>query len=307
MIYDTILIGGGPASLSAAVYLARANYKIAFIEKKAPGGKVVNTGLVENYLGIEGLSGPVLAYQFFNHATKSGATYIAEEVINIKKLGEKKFNVVTNRTVYETKTVVIATGSKERKLNIKGEEEYQNKGVSGCAICDAPLFKNGVMTFIGGGDAAVGEALHVMNFAKRINLIHRRDFFRAKKTLVEKLFASSKVKKYLFYVANEIIGNGEHVTKIRIKNTQSGEEKELETNVVFPYIGADPNVHIVIQSKMDTILNKDNYVVTNSVLETKIKGIFAAGDVVENKMRQIATAVGDGALVSRSIIAYLEE
>ena len=276
------------------------------LKKGAPGGKVVNTGDVENYLGSNSVLGPDLAMNFFNHAIQANAEYIGDEVVKIVKKDESFF-VITKDSKYETKTVVLATGTKERKLQVKGEEFYENKGVSGCAICDAPLFKNKVMTFIGGGNASIGEALHVMNFAKSINLVHRRDFFRASDTLVKKLFDNEKVTPYLFYVVTEILGDGERVTSIKIKNNKTNEEKILETAVVFPYIGADPNVDVLLNSNMDYLLDKNKYVIVDKDMKTTIDGLFAAGDVIFKEMRQIATAVGDGAIVSRSVISFLEE
>ena len=300
-MYDLIIVGAGPAGLTAAVYASRAGLKTLILEKGAPGGKVFVTHLVENYPGFESISGRELAGNMHKHALKFGAEYVYGDVLKIEDLGETK-EVTTNMGKYTSKTVIIATGTENRKLDIKGEDEFTGRGVSYCAICDGNFFKGKDVVCVGGGNSALEEALYLADVCKSVTIIHRRDEFRAENYIVENVKKHPNIKLALDSVVEEIIGE-DKVSSVKLKNVKTKEVTTLDTEGVFIYVGL-----ISLTSNFNTlpILDKTGAVLTNEHMETSIKGIYSAGDVKSKELRQIATAISDGAIAAQSIINSLK-
>ena len=300
-MYDLIIVGAGPAGLTAAVYASRAGLKTLILEKGAPGGKVFVTHLVENYPGFESISGRELAGNMHKHALKFGAEYVYGDVLKIEDLGETK-EATTNMGKYTSKTVIIATGTENRKLDIKGEDEFTGRGVSYCAICDGNFFKGKDVVCVGGGNSALEEALYLADVCKSVTIIHRRDEFRAENYIVENVKKHPNIKLALDSVVEEIIGE-DKVSSVKLKNVKTKEVTILDTEGVFIYVGL-----ISLTSNFNTlpILDKTGAVLTNEHMETSIKGIYSAGDVKSKELRQIATAISDGAIAAQSIINSLK-
>lgn len=301
-IYDLIIIGSGPAGMSASVYASKAKLSTLIFEKDYPGGKVVKTSFVENWPGEERIEGYELATKMFEHSTSFGSEYSQSKVVEIINDGDIK-KVVTEEGTYKAYAVIVATGTKERKIGIPGEDEYYGKGVSYCAICDGSLYKDCDMVVIGGGNSALQESLYLANFAKHIYLVHRRDTFRAEETLIEEIKENEKIDLLLNYVATEIHGN-DVVNAITVKNLLTGEIKKIDTEVVFPFIGSDPESSFL---KNLGVLDDKGHVIVNEQLETTIPGLFAAGDVIKKELRQIVTAVSDGAIAATNAYHYIKD
>ncbi len=302
-MYDVAIIGSGPAGLTAAIYTSRAKLKTVILEKLVVGGQVTTTYEVENYPGfVEPVNGFLLMNNFERQAKRFGAKIVTGvEVESISKNNEV-FNIETNKGQYQSKAVIIATGAKFRKVGIPGEETYTGKGVSYCATCDGAFFKEKIVAVIGGGNSALEEALFLTKFVKKVYLIHRRTEFRADKVIQEKVLSNEKIEPVLNYLPIEIKGDNE-VKEIVIEEKTTGERRSLSVNGVFVFIGLTPNSEFL----KGIVKTDDNgYILTDASLETNVNGIFAAGDVLKKELRQIATAVGDGALVSNSVKKYLE-
>ena len=289
--YEIVIIGGGPAGLSAGLYASRARLNSLLIERGVVGGQIADAELVENYPGFaEGISGLELGQLMHQQATKYGLSTIIAEVTGIELQGEK--NVVkTTEGNFTTKAVIIASGSERCKLGIPGEEEFTGKGVSYCATCDAFFFREQPVSVVGGGDAAITEALHLVKFASRVIVIHRRDQLRASRILQEKAFAEPKIEFLWNSVVEEIEGE-DKVKRLRLRNVITGEKSILEVSGVFVSIGLRPNTDYL---KGVLPLDAAGYIITNERMETEIPGIFAAGDICLNSARQAITAAGDGA------------
>lgn len=303
--FDLIIIGGGPAGFTSAVYAGRAGLKILIIEKETPGGKVSKTYEIENYPPFINIKGIDLSSKMFQQSLQYNNAFIGENVLNIKKLG-KWMVVKTNKNVYKSYAIVIATGTKERKLHVDGEEKYFSKGVSTCAVCDGALFKNQIIAVVGGGWSATEEALYLTRFVKKLYLIHRRQKFRTPDTILDKVKKNDKIELILDTVVEKISGNNEFVTDISLKNIKTSEKTKLKVAAIFPYIGQIPNTAF---AKGLEILNKDGFVIINNreTFETNVSGIFAAGDVLVKNLRQIANAVGDGANAGQGAVAYIDK
>jgi thioredoxin reductase (NADPH) len=306
-IYDVIIIGGGPAGLTAGLYLARARLKTLLFEAQAIGGEVVLTDLVENYPGFpDGIRGYDLIQKFKNQSQKFGLEMRLEKVNEIKesKLNKRKnFIVTTDKEEFKTLAVIIATGVRARKLNIKGENEFLGRGVSYCATCDAPFFKDKEIAVVGGGDTAVEEALFLTKFAKKIFLIHRRNRLRATKILQERILSNPKAEFIWESVVTEILGKGK-VEKVKIKNVKDNSEKELACQGIFVFIGFSPNTEFL---KGFIEMDENGYIITDQEMETSREGIFSCGDCRFKSLRQIVTACGDGAISAVSAQNYVEE
>jgi len=301
-MYDNIIIGGGPAGLTAGLYNARARMNVLLLEKFAPGGQVLNTDWVENFPGFpEGVSGFELMDRMKNQAERFDLEIRSEEVIKLEVRGDTKI-VTTSKEELETRAVVLACGASWRRLGIEGEDRLIGKGVSFCATCDGPFYRDEEVAVIGGGDTAVEEAMFLTRFASKIHLVHRRDKLRAVKVLQERAMAAEKIQFVWDTIPLRIIGeNG--VEAIELKNVKTGDVSQIEVHGVFVFIGTLPNTELV-RELVD--LDKNGFIVTNPRMESSIPGIFAAGDIRSKAFRQISTAVGDGAEAAFAVEKYLE-
>ncbi len=301
--YDVIIIGGGPAGLSAGLYAARARLSTLLIEKGIFGGQIANAELVENYPGFpEGSSGFELCQLMHQQATKYGLETVAAEVTAIELVDKGKV-VKTTEGEYRAKAVIVATGAEPNRLGVPGEERLLGKGVSYCATCDGPLFRDQVVAVIGGGDSAVEEGLLLTRFASRVILIHRRDQLRASKLLQQKALANQKMEFLWDTVAEEILGD-DKVEGLSLRNVKTGERSTIEVSGVFIYVGLHPNTEFL---RGLLSLDAQGHIVTDEEMKTEIAGIFAAGDIRQNSPRQVITAAGDGATAALSAERFLSE
>lgn len=304
-MYDVIIIGGGPAGLTAGLYTSRARLKSLLIEKGFPGGQVMTTEWIENYPGFEdGIAGADLAQKMEKQATKFGLEIIQGSVLSVSLDGKTKKVALEDGTVHEAKSIILATGSNPKPLGIKGEDEFRGRGVSYCATCDAAFFKDSDLAVIGGGDSAVEEGIFLTKFAKTVCIVHRRDQLRATKVVQERAFENPKIKMVWDSVPEEIVGDATGVTSLKIKNVKTDEVSELKVQGVFIYIGYIPNTDPV---KDIITINESNYAVADENMASSGDGIFIAGDVRDKPLKQIATAVGDGATAAISAEKYIEE
>lgn len=300
-ILDVVIIGAGPAGMTAAIYASRANLDVLMIEKDFYGGQMQSTGEIENYTGYDFISGAELSEKMFSHTQKFGAKFTFGEIQNIKLSKDFK-TVETTKEKFNAKTVIISTGTTPRKLNIPGEEEFLSKGVSYCATCDGAFFKGKNVVVVGGGDSAVEEALYLSNIAKKVTVVHRRDKLRAQKILQDRAFAKNNVE----FLWNSTITaiNGEHsVNSVTINNLHTNEEYNLSVDGVFVYVGMIPQTNVFANLG---ILDENGYVVASEDLSTKIPGVFVAGDVRQKETRQIVTATSDGAIAAQSAFKFIE-
>lgn len=302
-MYDVIIIGAGPAGLSAAIYSARGKLNTLVIEKTVIGGKSLVIDDIENYPGFpDGISGYDLSNKLESQAKKFNANFITTEVKEIKQ-EIPFFKILTNTEELYSKTVVIASGSSYRRLNVEGEDRLIGRGVSYCAVCDGAFFKNQKLIVVGGGNTALHEAIYLSRFANEVNIIHRRDEFRATKLLQDKVTTNNKIKFILSSVITKING-ADKVESVIVNNLKESKFYKLEIDGVFIAIGQVPNTEFC---KNLLKLDENGYIITNDKLETSIPGIFAIGDVRTTNLRQVATAVGDGACVSSMIEEYLQD
>ena len=289
--YEVIIIGGGPAGLTAGLYTSRARLNSLLLEKGLVGGQITDAELVENYPGFaEGISGLELGQLMHQQATKYGLETLLAEVTGIELKGEQKV-VKTTKGNFTGKAVIIANGSERRKLGLPGEEKLTGRGVSYCATCDAPFFQEKPVAVVGGGDAAITEALHLAKFASRVIVIHRRNQLRASRILQEKASSEPKIEFLLDSIVDEIEGE-DVVKKIKLRQVTTGKESTLDVAGVFIAVGLKPNTDYL---KGVLTLDAAGYITTNDRMETEIPGIFAAGDIRQNSARQAITAAGDGA------------
>ena len=302
-MYDLIIVGGGPGGLTAAIYAARGGLKTVVVESMMPGGQAALTESIENYPGFpEGISGFELANKFYQQALNQGAEFLFENVIDLK-LKEKVKTVVTEKQTLEGRAVIIASGSKPKFLGVEGEKAFHGRGVSYCATCDGAFYKEKRLAVIGGGNAALEEAVYLTKFASEVFIIHRRSGFRAAQVAIEHAQNNPKIDFKLNYTLEEIAGN-DKVEKVILKNKESSEIEELQVDGVFIYIGTEPNTKFAA----DYFNTDDNgYIITDGLLRTNIEGVYAVGDIRNTPLRQVATAVGDGALAAVQIERYLAD
>ncbi|EMC23236.1 thioredoxin-disulfide reductase [Streptococcus mutans] len=300
-MYDTIIIGSGPAGMTAALYAARSNLKVAVIEQGAPGGQMNSTSDIENYPGYDLISGPELSMKMHEPLEKFGVENLYGIVTAVEDHGNFK-KVLTDDNSYETKTVIIATGAKHRPLAVAGEETYNSRGVSYCAVCDGAFFRGQDLLVVGGGDSAVEEALFLTRFANKVTIVHRRDELRAQKVLQERAFANDKVDFIWDSVVKEIKGNDLKVTNVDIENVKTGQVNNYAFGGVFIYVGLDPVSSMV--KELD-ITDEAGWIPTDDHMKTKVAGVFAIGDVRQKDLRQITTAVGDGAVAAQEAYQYI--
>ena len=304
VIYDAIIIGGGPAGLTAGIYLSRARMDTLLIEKALPGGQAILTEIIENYPGFShGITGPELMQKMEEQAVRFGLKIKYGEVAEIKTKEDKVKIVKINNQEYRTLTIILASGAEASKLDIPGEEEFRGKGVSYCGTCDAPFFKDQKIVVVGGGDTAIEEALYLSKFTREITVIHRRDRLRATKILQERIFLNKKINFSWSSIPLKILGKYK-VEGILIKDLITSEEKEIPCQGVFIFVGNLPNTKFL----KDVIkLDDRGYVITDDNMMTSQEGIYACGDVRKKILRQVVTACGEGATAAFAAQKYIEE
>lgn len=301
-MYDTIVIGSGPAGMTAALYAARSNLKTAVLEQGAPGGQMNNTLEIENYPGFELITGPELSMKMHEPLEKLGVENLYGIVTGVEDKGDHKL-VKTDDKDYQAKTVIIATGAKHRLLGVPGEDTYTSRGVSYCAVCDGAFFRGQDLLVVGGGDSAVEEALFLTRFANTVTIVHRRDQLRAQKVLQDRAFANEKVSFIWDTVVKEIKGGDIKVSSVVFENVKTGEVFEKDFGGVFIYVGLDPVSGLVSDLG---VTDEAGWIVTNDRMETAVPGVFAIGDVRQKHLRQITTAVGDGAIAGQEAYHFIE-
>lgn len=300
-IYDVLVIGAGPGGMTAALYASRANLSTIMLERGAPGGQMINTAEIENYSGFDSIMGPDLATNMFEGSQQFGAEYTYGDIKEIIDGPEYK-EVKTADKSYFARAIIIATGAEHKKLGISGEQQLNGSGVSYCAVCDGAFFRDKHIAVIGGGDSAVEEGTYLTQFAKKVTIIHRRDQLRAQKILQNRAFKNEKIDFIWDTVVDEI--RGEHkVESLLTRNVNTNETEELPFDGVFIYIGLIPNSEVCGDLP---ITDEDGWIVTDEKMQTAIPGIFAIGDVRATVLRQVATAVGDGAIAGNEVFHYVE-
>ena len=307
-VYDSVIIGGGPAGLSAMLYLGRALTNSILIEKKGIGGQMMSTDAVENYLGFpEEMSAFELVARMQQHAEKFSKNEIVyDEVIKVENIKDEVKKVITaDGNTYETKTIILAMGGSSKKLGTKGEDAFAGKGVSYCATCDGAFYRNKTVAVVGGGNSAFDEAYFLTRFVNKIYLVHRRKEFRAEPINVKHLTDTGKVEYVLDSVIDEICGDGK-VNSIKIKNVLDGSVHDQPVDGVFVFVGQEPATHFLKDTGLE--LKETGHIVTNmSTMETNIEGVFACGDSILKPVRQVANAVGEGAVAAMSVTHYLNK
>jgi thioredoxin reductase (NADPH) len=302
MKFESIVIGGGPAGLTAGLYISRAGLKSLLLEKSMFGGQIVNAQSVENYPGFpDGISGYDLAILMHQQSSKYGLEIINEEVVSVQI--RKPFILKTTDNTYETDTIIIAAGSYYSRLGIDSEEKYVGKGVSYCATCDGFMFRDKEVAVIGGGDTAISDALELTQHSSIVYLIHRRDQLRASQVLQNRAFAEPKLKFIWDTVVDNITGD-QFVKSLQLRNVKTGEKSTLPLSGIFVAIGVNPNTAIFTDILE---LTPSRQIVINSGMATSVPGIFAAGDIRNDSPRQVSAAVGDGATAALSAFKYLRE
>lgn len=298
--FDTIILGGGPAGLSAAIYASRGAVSTAIVDINMLGGQPSNYLELENYPGFQIVGGYDLMEKFEEHADKFGVHKFPMQ--EVKSIDLKSKTIITNEYEFKAKTIIIATGAQPMKLGVPGEKEFVGRGVSYCAVCDGAFYRNKVVAVVGGGNAAVEEAMYLTKFADRVYIIHRRDELRADKIVQERAFKNEKIEFIWNSVVKEIKGDN-LVTTAVLENVKTKEVSDLSVNGVFPYIGMTPNVE-----NINGQLQQDarGFVVTDETMATSVEGVFAVGDVRTTPLRQVITAASDGAVGAVYAVKYLE-
>jgi thioredoxin reductase (NADPH) len=301
--YDVIVVGAGPAGLCAAMYAGRGMLKALTIERGHPGGELLNTDLIEDYIGFESIKGWELAERMTEHAQKFGAEIVTDTVERIRKQADGWFDVLTARgKSYHAPAVILTAGGTPVKLGVPGEQEYAGKGVSYCAVCDGAFFKGEVLAVVGGGDAAVEEADYLTRYASKVYIIHRRHELRASKIIQERAFANPKIELVWNKRVLEIRGTAKGAEGLLLEDTVTGEHPTLQVGGVFIFVGFKPNTGLVEgHVKHDA----SGYFLTDERMMTSIPGLFAAGDVRSQLTRQITTAVGDATTAAIAVEKYL--
>jgi thioredoxin reductase (NADPH) len=301
--YDIIIIGGGPAGLTAGLYASRARLNTLLIERALIGGQIVTTDKVENYPGFEeGISGPELVKHMELQAKRFGLEIISGRVVLAEDKGDSKSVRLEDGNEYTCKAIIIASGAEPAKLEVEGEDKYRGRGVSYCATCDGAFFKNLKIAVVGGGDSAIEEALFLTKFASEVYVIHRRNELRATKILQERLFANPKIKVLWDSVVEKIEGD-DFIKGVLLKNVKTLEKTLLNVEGIFIYVGTRPNTEFLPNSIK---LNEKGYIMTDDNMAASVIGIFAAGDIRAKLLKQVSTAVGDGATAAFAAERYIE-
>ena len=301
--YDVIIVGAGPAGLCAAMYAGRGMLKALTIERGAPGGELLNTDLIEDYIGFESIKGWELAQKMTEHAKKFGAEIVTDTVERIRRGADGWFDVATARgTTYRAPAVILTAGGTPVKLGVPGEKEYAGKGVSYCAVCDGAFFKGEVLAVVGGGDAAVEEADYLTRYATKVYIVHRRDQLRASKIIQERAFANPKIELVWNKRVVEIKGTERGTDHLVLEDTATGGRVTLAVGGVFIFVGFKPNSGLI---EGHAEHDAGGYFITDERMMTSIPGLFAAGDVRSQLTRQITTAVGDATTAAIAVEKYL--
>ncbi|CAB1079446.1 Thioredoxin reductase (EC [Olavius algarvensis Delta 1 endosymbiont] len=301
--YDLIIVGGGPAGLSAGIYALRASMRTVLIERGAPGGQVALSAEVENYPAIKNKSGFELAQSFLEHAREYNLEVLSQEVTAIEPGLDHHTVRLNGAEVLKAHAIIIATGGTPRKLNIPGEDDNYGKGVSYCAVCDGFFFRDKIVAVVGGGDTAAEEALYLAKITQKVYLIHRRNTLRASMILQKRLGTDPKIEILWNTAAKAIRAEGDEVCAMDLEDTYSGEKRRLTTDGAFIFIGFEPNNQLV---PAGTRLNADGYVVTDDKCETNIDGIYAIGDLRQKYARQIVLSAADGCTAALASAHYVE-
>ena len=301
--YDLVIIGGGPAGLTAGIYASRARLNVLLLEMVAPGGQVLVSDWIENYPGFpEGSSGYDLVNKMVEQAKQFGLAIESGQVLSLDPSETVKKVELKDKTI-TTLSIIIATGASPRKLGVKGEDMFIGKGVSFCATCDGPFFRDGCVAAVGGGDTAVQESIFLTKFVKKVYLIHRRNELRATKILQERAMANDKIEIMFDSVLTGIYGGLTNVEKISVLNLKTDEEKEILVDGCFIWVGTYPNTSFL---KDSVEVDQYGFIIVNQNMETSAPGVFAAGDVRNTPLRQVVTAVGDAAIAAVSAEHYIE-
>ncbi|MBR2577864.1 MAG: thioredoxin-disulfide reductase [Erysipelotrichaceae bacterium] len=301
-MYDVVIIGGGPAGLSTAIYATRANLSTIVIESEAMGGKLSKTYEIENYPGFVKIGGGDLAADLYNHAQSFGAVIrngIVKKIVN----GKIKKVLLEGDEEIEARSVIIATGTKEKHLEVPQSEEYTGRGISYCAVCDGFFYRKKDIVIVGGGNSALEEALYLSTIVNKVYIVIRRDVFRADASVIEKVKANEKIEIITKHLPKELVTEEGKITGLMIENVDTGETKTISCSGIFPYIGAVPNTSFI---DLD-ILDERGYIITDKDMKTKVEGIYAAGDVIQKDLRQVVTATNDGAIAANAVAKYLKQ
>jgi thioredoxin reductase (NADPH) len=306
--YEIIIIGAGPAGQTAALYAGRSRIPTLVLERGIPGGELWNTAEVEDYPGFEHIMGPELADRFQRHAEKFGAIFETTEAQSISLDGDDRVVTTSDGREFRAPAVIVAAGGEPRKLGVPGENELAGKGVSYCAVCDGAFFEGEDIAVVGGGDSAVEEGTFLTRYGRKVYVIHRRDGYRAQPILIEQMRASGKVEEVLNTVVEEIHGDNGRVSHLTLRNLDSEDRSELRVGAVFPFVGFIPHSDIFddeIAARIE--LDASGHIVTNDRMETAVPGIYAAGDVRSQYVRQVTNAVGDATTAALAAHAYVEK
>ena len=302
--FDVAIIGAGPAGMTAGVYAARAGLSVGMIESGAPGGQMVNTYEIENYTGFMAVSGPELSMKMFDHAKNAGAEYVYGDVQKVIPQTDGTHMIDCGSNQFLARSVIVATGTKHRKLDIPGEAELSGRGISWCAVCDGAFFKEEEVIVIGGGNSAIEEALYLTGLASKVYVIHRRDQLRADTVLQNRATSNEKIEIIWDSVPVKFTQTETgKLERLTVKNVKTDVETDIFASGAFIYIGNDPVTHML---EGLNITNESGNVMVDAHMATEIPGIFAAGDVIEKELRQVVTATNDGAIAAQSAYKYLE-
>lgn len=303
-MYDTVIIGSGPAGMSASVYASRAGLKTLLVEYDAPGGKLVKTEEIQNWPGTISKGGPELAYEMYQHALAYGTEFSAANITELITDPVTKIHTLkgANGKCFQTKTVILATGTKERTFDLPNVPKFDGRGISYCAICDGGFYRDKVIAVFGGGNAALEEAMYLTEFASKVYLVHRRQEFRAEQMVIDTAKANNKIEFVLDATLVEILETEGKLSGIRLQNTQTDETSQIDVSGIFVYIGSDPRSEL-IRDRAEVVAS--GYVLVNEKMETTIPGVYAVGDVCDKILRQVVTATSDGAIAAQEAYHYI--
>mgnify|MGYP005983654567 FL=1 len=300
--YDVVIIGAGPAGMTAALYASRANLSVVMLDRGIYGGQMNNTAEIENFPGFKSILGPDLSKDMYESSTQFGAEYAYGSVESIRDDGSTKLIKTDMGDEFEAKVVIVGTGSEYKKLGVPGEEDFSGRGVSYCAVCDGAFFKGMHVVVVGGGDSAIEEGLYLTQLADKVTVVHRRDQLRAQKIIQDRAFANPKMEFIWNSNVTEVVGDGK-VTGVKVNNNQTGEDSFIEAAGVFIYVGVKPMTTAFTDLG---ILDEQGWIPTDDHMHTKVPGVLAVGDVRKKDLRQITTAVGDGGIAGQQAYEYIQ-